>query len=125
MKTLLFLALTCTSCTMRPTVNTPDGTRLTLGGTFMAETDEVVAELEGPQGYHLRYMSKREDSTRVAVAGINALVSRWLAQIWGNSEDLKTTTDGAVETARINADVTKTGILSTERLEIAKIPPPP
>lgn len=102
MKLLIHAAILClcASCTIRPTVTatTPEGTklRMTLGGTLMSEADEVVAEVQAPGPYKLRYAAKREDSTRVPIAFGQAWVARALGLAGARSTDLKTTTDGAI-----------------------------
>lgn len=100
MKTLIsMLVLMLASCVSNPnvTITTPDGTRMRLstGMNLMAEVDEQVSEVEGG-GYHLRHMVKRQDATRVPIAGFQSWVARALGLATAKSTDLKTTTDGAV-----------------------------
>jgi hypothetical protein len=87
-------------CVSNPSVTIidPNGAtvRLSTGVNLMAEVDEQVSEVEG-QGFHLRHMVRRQDATRVPIAGLQALVTKWLAAIQGRSYDLKTKTDGQVE----------------------------
>lgn len=114
MKLLVLLPLLLASCVSRPSVTEikPDGTKIrySTGVNLMAEVDEVLAEVEAPGGIHLRYAAKREDGTRVPVAGINAWLARGLALIQGRTTDLKTKTDGAVALGAQKTAVQQAGI---------------
>lgn len=105
MKAIQFLLLASVtllaSCSTRPNITTVDPTtgvktRYSLGVNVMGETDEVIAHIRGPGGIEVKYAAKREDNTRVPVAGLQAWVSRFLGGVWGRSADLKTVTDGRV-----------------------------
>lgn len=112
------------SCVSNPnvTVTTPDGTitRLSTGVNLMAEVDEQVSEVEG-NGYHIRHMVKRQDATRVPIAGFQALIAKWLAGFTAQSTDLKTVTDGKIELGK--QSVQKAQIASDEAVKLGTFVP--
>lgn len=73
---VMLLMLALSSCVNNPKVSVtrPDGTNITLstGSNLMAEVDEQVSEVRGG-GFVLKHMVKRQDATRVPIAGINTL----------------------------------------------------
>lgn len=113
MKLLLILlcCLSQQSCVNRPSITThhSDGSwsRTTLGGTFAAEADEVLASLKTPEGLEMKYAAKREDGTRVLGKYVEYLLGKVLAITQGKTEDLKTVTDGRVASETISAGVAK------------------
>lgn len=127
----IFLAAVLAGCVNNPsvTITAPDGTKtvLTTGRNLMAEVDEQVSEVQGG-GYHLRHMVKRQDATRVPIAiaqtagtlglsyigylnnlakevsdrMLNGEITKREGQaILGQIEQLKITTNGANEAAKI------------------------
>lgn len=97
---LLLLSCVLASCADGPGVKITnvDGSTVHLhtGRSVMAKRENVVAEVEAPGGYHLRYMVGKEDATEVPKAFFNALVAKWLAGFTAHSNDVKTATDGQV-----------------------------
>lgn len=93
----LLAALTLTSCADGPSVTEfrPDGTKVhyRTGGTVMARRKNVVAEIEAPTGYHIRYSTEEEDSTEVPKTYIGALMAKWLAGIQAGVTNAKTAAD--------------------------------
>jgi len=83
--------------------------KLSTGINLLAEVDEQVSEVEAP-GYHIRHMVKRQDATRVAIAGIQGFVAHGFNKIQGHSKDLETTTDGAVALGAQKTSVAKAQI---------------
>lgn len=71
---ILLLGVSLWSCVRNPgvTVTRLDGTTISLstGYNLMAEVDEQVSEVRGG-GFVLKHMVKRQDATRVPIAGLN------------------------------------------------------
>ncbi len=104
MKALLIsisiLVLALAGCVSNPsvTVTNLDGTtmKLSTGVNLMAEVDEQVSEVKG-HGWDLKHVVKRQDATRVPIAGIQAAGAYGGAYLNAASHDLETTTNGATE----------------------------
>lgn len=88
----------------------------------MGEADEVLAEVQAPNGVHLRYAAKREDGTRVPLSAIAAWLTKGLANIQAGVTNLKTKTDGQVALGAQQVELGKAQIASDEA--IATFVPP-
>jgi len=127
MKPLPFIAILLAglcSCEVAPYVKEgKNGNTYSMGGVFAARRKNTVAEITAPNGTHIKFMSEEESSEDVPNNAIAAWLSHGLAKITGNSQDLKTTTDGAVQLGA--QDVQKFKAAEKTKQVLGTFVPPP
>jgi len=107
MKILLLAPLLLASCSINPTIKRPDGTLITLGGSFMEDSDTELAHWQdGDQS--LTYQKANKNQSKVAMMGIGA---------WGMADMAKTS--AGVEKGE--QSVTKAGISQRGATQQARI----
>ncbi len=113
----LILFLPLISCEVLPTAKLADGSIITGGGTIFAKSQSKSVTVTHPNGLAMTYSSTGHDETVVPTKVIASKTTLGLA---GYARDAFRTSEG---TKRVLSghDVEKTGIQSTERVELKKL----
>lgn len=119
-----FIAGFLVSCNVAPTVVRPDGTKITLGGSFLEESTKEAATVTLPDGTQLAYAKEGKDQTGIAKEGV---------RVWGTVAGITATADGLNEgeairekgmTARtMSADSVKKADIAADVTKATFVPP--
>lgn len=111
---LPLICLILASCVAGPsyTETSPNGTvyHFRSGGTVLGKRENVVADVQGPNGRRVRYVVQREDATEVANTAIPVIGGVELARVGAGVTKHAATTDSATTLGLGAQGVQKEGI---------------